>query len=88
MSIFDIREYNQDESVDELYTNKTFPIFTDFDLLKKYLRSNYVYGKVLEYDVEEFNEYFVNGTNIYEDVPEPLNEWVTDDLIDNLGGNR
>lgn len=81
MAIFEIREFNQDAKIDEMFTDKKFPTFNNIQVVGIYLKCNYTYGKVFKYDDIEYIEYFINGTNIYTDIPEPLDEWVTDELI-------
>jgi len=80
--IYEIKKYNQKPDADEQFLDDKFPIFHKIEEVENYLKENSTYGKVFEYDKEEYNNYYnaSEADSYYLDVPEPINEWVTDDL--------
>jgi len=81
--IYEIKKYNQEPDADEQFLDDKFPTFSEIEDVENYLVSNPVYGKVFEYDKDEYMGYHnASETESYNlDVPEPTDEWVTTDLL-------
>jgi len=82
--IYIIKKYNQEPDSDDQFLDDEFPVFNKLEDVMEYLKSNpELYGKVFEYDKEEYEAYYNSSEadSYYLDVPEPLDECVTDDLV-------
>lgn len=82
-SIYEIKEYNQKADADEQFTDVKLPTQNSLDDVENFLNENPIYGKVFEYDKDEYLAYCNSSeAESYSlDVPIPTNEWVTSDLI-------
>lgn len=84
---YELKEYSQEPSTDQnpypdTFTNKNFPLFYHLDELIKYIKKNSIYGKVFEYDDMEYAEYHNSDDDCMDvEIPEPTNEWNTEELI-------
>jgi hypothetical protein len=81
--IYEIKEYNQEPEADEQFTDAKISTKNSLHQVRKFLNENQIYGKVFEYDADEYMAYYNAGEaeSYFLNVPEPTNEWVTDDLI-------
>ena len=76
--IYEIKKYNQKPDADEQFLDDKFPIFNKVEDVDRYLKENSIYGKVFEYDKNEYEAYYntSDAESYYLDVPEPTDEWV------------
>lgn len=81
--VYEIKEFNQNAEVDETYSSKNFPIFWNERKVTKYVKKHQIYGKILAYDEEEWNEYNNYGEDLDCDVepPEIVEEWDTNNYL-------
>lgn len=83
-TVLELKEYNQEEPTDQnpdpdKYTDRKFPLFYTEESLNQYLETHKVYGKVFEYDREEYETFHNADENDFTvEVPEPISEWVVD----------
>jgi len=83
--IYEIKKYNQEPNTDKRFLDDKFPIFNKIEEVKKYLENNpELYGKVFEYNKDEYDKYYNASEEIlcHLDIPKPTYEWVTFCLID------
>jgi len=81
--VFEIKAYNQNPATEqdpypETYSDDKFPTFTDSEQLNKFLLANPIYGKVFEYDADEYYAYWSDDDNIpdeWKTVPIPISQW-------------
>ena len=81
--VYEIKKYNQEPDADEQFLDDKFSTFNKIEDVENYLKNNpELYGKVFEYDKNEYEEYYnaSEADSYFLDVPEPTYEWVTDDL--------
>lgn len=81
--LYEIKEYNQVLEPDEQFLDTTYPLFDTLNEVLSFLALHDVYGKVFQYDKEEYLNYFnANDADVmYLSVPEPSKEWNTTEFI-------
>ena len=82
--VYELFKFSQDENIDEMF-DSSFSTITCFSKreVTKYLITNYVYGKVFEYDDCDWSEYHNDDDDDCE-IPIPRDEFITDEFIEEI----